>query len=279
MSLGILLLIIIGIALVILMTWNLVSLNQIKKHGKTDRDLNDPRYYELKYKQEFFIATVSLVGSVLVIFGYNSIQNVEKALTDDFKIKTENMSRRTDSIIKNFDTSVTRKINNTEISLQTISENSTHIFQKTDKGLKTTQETLTGYNRMLSSLSQQQSIVDNQIKMVQGRITDINSKNIVKQTFYMVDSLPYNTHIIDTARNEDNMFKTYYFKDMQTTLGDKLPKFTTPPFVLQFINNNRTLSAGIIKDVTTESFKFAQPTYSDDNRIIQFNILITEKIK
>ncbi|MCA6451673.1 MAG: hypothetical protein IM582_00735 [Chitinophagaceae bacterium] len=278
MDFGILLLTIIGVSLLILLIWNLASIRQLKNRSKTDRNLDDPRYYELKYKQEFFVATVSLVGTVLVIFGYNSLQNVEKALKDDFTIKNAMMSKRTDSIISYFDTAINKRISATDKSLQTISASSMHLLQKTTSQLQNTQNTLEGYKHNLEMLSSQQAVVDDKVKNVQGRITDINAKNILKQNFYLVDSLFFDTRIMYTVKSEESYYTKYYFKDMKTLNGDKLPQFKKPPFLITSVEDMPVGQTGTVKDVTTESFKFNLPSWREErSRIFRFSIFISEK--
>jgi hypothetical protein len=278
MSLGFLLLLIIGIALIILMIWNLISIKELKMQGKRDRRLDDPRYFELKYKQEFFIATVSLVATVLVIFGYNSLQNVEDALKKEFENKTEFLSERTDSIMQNFDDSLNSKISGTNLKLDTISTSSSELLSETSSQLLKAQRSISGYSQRLLELSFQQKEVDNQFKVVQNRINEVNSKNILKLTFYMVDSLLFDTRIMDTARNEEGYFMQYYFKDMRNIYGDKLPKFTKPPFIVTSVENTPMgLPTGTIKEITTESFKFNLSGWNETNRVYRFSILIFEK--
>ncbi len=279
MDLGILLLIIIGIAIAILMFWNLYSLKELKTQGRTDKRLDDPRYYELKYKQEFFIATVSLVATVLVIFGYNSLQNVENDLKEDFANKTASLAKRTDSVMQYFDTSLNRKISATDLDLKNISKSSSHLMSMTTSQLVNTRQALTGYNQQLSQLSAQQREVDNQFAIVRKRIQEVNERNILKQSFYIVDSLFFDTRVMDTAQNNNSYFVTYYFKDMRTIYGDKLPKFSKPPFVVTTVEDTPLgLGAGTIKDITTESFKFNLSSWSDErSRVFRFSILISEK--
>jgi hypothetical protein len=277
MDFGILLLFIIGVSLIILLIWNLVSIRQLKMQGKTDKNLNDPRYFELKYKQEFFIATVSLIGTVLVVFGYNSLQNVEKALKDDFSKKTTEISKRTDSII-NYDTSINNRFAITENNLKVISSTSISLLQKTTSQLKNTQQSIEGYKNAVGALNIQQVEADKKVKNVQFRIEDINSKNILKQNFYLVDSLFFDTRVVDTAKSDESYYKTYYFKDMMTIYGDKLPEFKKPPFLIATVEDVPNGQNGSIKEVTNNSFKFSLSSWREDrSRIFRFSILVSEK--
>ena len=278
MDFGILLLFIIGISLIILLIWNLVSNRQLKTQARTDKNLSDPRYYELKYKQEFFIATVSLIGTVIVVFGYNSLQNVEKALMDDFSKKTTKISVRTDSIINYYDTLINKRFIITENNLKSISNNSISLLQKTTLQVENTQQSLQEYKNALGNLNLQQLEADKKVKNVQYRIEDINSKSILKQNFYLVDSLIFDTKVWDTAKSEEYAYKTYFFKDMKTIYGDRLPDFKKPPFIIATVEDMPNGQSGSIKEITNKSFKFNLATWRDErSRVFQFSILVSEK--
>lgn len=278
MDFGTLLIFIIGVSLIILLIWNLISLGQLKVQGKTNKNLNDPRYFELKYKQEFFIATVSLIGTVLVVFGYNSLQNVENALMDDFSKKTTKISERTDSIINIYDTLIKKRFEITENNLNKVSNTSLSLLSKTASQLTNTQQSLKDYKNALNTLNYQQTTAEKNVKHVQSRIEDINSKNILKQNFYLVDSLFYDTKVWDSAKNEESVYKTYYFKDMKTIYGDKLPEFKRPPFLIVTVENVPNGQTGSVKEITNKSFKFSLSTWREENsRVFRFSILVSEK--
>lgn len=286
MSLGYQLITIIGIALVVLMIWNLISLKELKEKSIIDRSLSDPRYYELKYKQEFFVATVSLVATVLVIFGYNSLQNVERALKDDFVQKTKLASVRTDSIFNFFDSSINSRISSTEKHLEEISSTSSVLMKGTETKLKEAQETVGNYTLKLNILSKKQRDLekrnlesDQLLNGYSKRIEDLNSKNILKQNFYIVDGLTYDTRVYDTLKNQESAYKVYYFKNMYTTVGDRLPIFRVPPYLVCTIENSINGATGNVKEITTESFKFTYSSWSDTNRITKFSIFVSDKIK
>ncbi len=292
MSPGISILIIIGISLLVLMGWNLISLKRLRDTTHTIKELNDPRYYELKYKQEFFIAVVSVIGTALVVFGYNSIHSVEKALSDEFNKKTEAtnakmdiVSGRSDSLIKSFDSALNVRLSITNNKLSSIENNSASLATVTEKKLRQTQLLVNNYNNSLESLKTQQSEIekrntlsDQQIKDIINRIKELNNKNILKQNYYLVDSLYFDIDKYFMANTDELQYATYYFKDMHTTLGDKLPKFTKPPFIT--FSTDGGGSSAKFKDITPESFKFKFESYMDGTpRMVRFSILISELVK
>jgi hypothetical protein len=57
------------LALVIFSIWNLIiSRRLIKSKSSTNTPLDDSKYYELKYKQEFLVAAFSLIAGIAVFF-------------------------------------------------------------------------------------------------------------------------------------------------------------------------------------------------------------------
>tara|TARA_R110002049_G_scaffold307720_2_gene509186 strand:- start:4424 stop:4921 length:498 start_codon:yes stop_codon:yes gene_type:complete len=80
------LLIVIAIAVLVFTIWNIISLYQLKNQSKK-KILNDPRYYELKYKFEFIVAVFSIIVAIAGLLGYNSLDNakqeIKKELTED----------------------------------------------------------------------------------------------------------------------------------------------------------------------------------------------------
>lgn len=289
MSPGISILIVIGISLLVLLGWNILSLRRLYKSSHTIKELNDSRYYELKYKQEFIIAIVSVIGTILVVFGYNSIHSVEKALSDEFNSKTEAtnakmniVSNRSDSLIRSFDSALNIRLSRTNNKLASIEINSASLATETEKNLKKVQSSVNSYNNSLESLKDQQYEIENRnitsdqkMKEIINRITELNNKNILKQNYYLVDSLYFDIDKYFMAGSDELQYATYYFKDMHTTLGDKLPHFSKPPFII--LSTDGGGSSSKFKNITTDSFKFKFESYMDGTpRMVRFSILISE---
>jgi len=88
--------ILVGVSLLVFSIWNLISLKRLSKNStKKDKQLNDSKYYELKYKSEFIIAVFSIVATVAGILGYNSITSAKNEIKADLLAKTKSI----DSII------------------------------------------------------------------------------------------------------------------------------------------------------------------------------------
>lgn len=292
MSLGIIILILIGISLLIFQIWNITTLKKFKSTRGFQKELNDPRYYELKYKQEYFVAVVSFVGTALVILGYANIDSIKNSLSKEFTEKADStsqkmiqLSQRIDAVSYSFDSTLTAKTKQTESLFKVYESNSKSVSKKLLENFSSTQNSLSEYIDQLNLLSRSQNEIANtnkiseqQVKDLVKKIDDLNSRNIIKQNYYIVDSLYFNIAIYDTAQSDDALYTKYFFKDLKTTVGDRLPKFENPPFVVYLTEHGAF--DGKFKEITNESFKFTVGTYTEGGgKIIRFSVLILERLK
>jgi predicted phage tail protein len=268
------------------MIWNLITLQRYKKESKRVPELNDAKYYELKYKYEFVVAVISVIVTAVAVVGYNSIQSVEAALKNDFTEKVDSTNKNierskieTDLLRKSFEDSLKQNLLNTKDELSSVNKNSNAVNQK----MKETESSLQHYNTLLGALAQKQLEIeirnrnsDTMLNIVANKIEEINSKNILKQNFYIVDSLYYSLSVMETAKTDTDSFVKYYFKDLTTTIGDKLPKFKSPPFIIVTSPNS---SGATVREVTSDYFSLAFFEYlnPDKQNRITFNILVSEK--
>ena len=83
-------LIVLVIILIILSGWNLKSLWDLKKFNRSKIELNDDKYYELKYKNEFITTIAIVVIGVGGFFGYK--------MSDEINKRADNLKTRLDSL-------------------------------------------------------------------------------------------------------------------------------------------------------------------------------------
>ena len=69
-------LIALAVVLIILSALNLGTLRQLSKFNKSKQEIKDDKYYELKYRIEFILASAVLVIAVGGYFGYNFTENI-----------------------------------------------------------------------------------------------------------------------------------------------------------------------------------------------------------
>lgn len=263
MNFSIIILVLLVVAFSASTVWNSISLRSLtKRPHRSDSQLNDSKYFELKYKQEFLVAIVSFITAVAVFLGYNTMDNIRselrKEIADSLRTKYVELSAISDSI-KDLSTNLSEMQNS-------LSANSTIAFQNQLKQ----QELM----RVLSSSQSQANAFKN-------RMDELNKKNILKQEIYLVAGLEFDVAKGYLNENPDSATNAtrYYFKDLRTVLGEPLPAFKEAPVIVATTNAGATIS---ISEVTTTSFLLWSGAFSfpdDEPRKsykIKVNLLISE---
>jgi len=231
--------------------WNIINFRTLLKRPLKNDDLNDKKYWELKYKQEYMVTVFAVVIGIITWLGYHSISEIKK------EIKTELMSQL-DSTKKDLDRIENRQ--KTVDNRLSYSDSIVSVAQNAILGLANREKYLNG------SLSLRSSDLDK----LKDRISEINSKNIIQQGIYIVDNLEY-------TFNEYWEYKKYYFKDLISNTGQRLPRFKNPPFILPVSNEGFTFS---IQEVNTDSFELIPSNSSsqkaNDAKKLKATLFITE---
>lgn len=236
----------VGIALIVIGIWNLISLNRLKQNSnKTNEQLNDAKYFELKYKSEFIVAVFSIIVAVVGLLGYNSINQVKKELKDYLILKSDMI----DSTL----TKSERKLEMNNQSLKEIESKQKIIIET----LPENEITLQKQNK--------------QIETIHNLINELNSKNKIKQEFYLVKSLKIKP-------NDEGRFTTeILFSELKTTNYDRLPEFKNKPFLLPIPESTATFD---IYDVSLDRFKVSVSTstnYDDkEHGYFLFSLMIID---
>ena len=237
--------------------WNLFSLSNLRKYQSTQQTLNDPKYYEIKAKQDFMIAVFTVFAATATFIGINSIKSIEENIKGDLDFKLKGYQEKMETlsgVLKTTDSTVQTyplKFNNYDKLLQYLENKQNQIKQST-------------------------SVSGEQAKSILKRIQELNNKNILKQETYVVQDVVY-----DESKVDSNSFQTFYFKDLRTILGDKLPKFEKHPFIMVVSNEGASIQ---IINVTKESFQLGIPSYlslgpskSENKKYIgRFYLLVSE---
>ena len=217
------------LALVIFTIWNLISTKRLSKGiSSSTPKIDDSKYFELKYRQDFLVAAFSLVAGIAAFLGYNSKESIEKNLTTEIETKLKEPKVRIDSLSNSVSlidsefNSIRRKADDYTARLQVAEVAQDAINAKSKR-----------YNSEMGELL--------------SRINELNKKNILKQDIYVIDGIYYD------SRNGANLngWKKYYFKDLKTILGDKLPSFKKAPFLLPVSRQGAIVN---IDSITRESF-------------------------
>lgn len=233
--------IIIGIAILVMNIWNATTLRKLSKNSaKVDSQLNDSKYYELKYKSEFTIAVFTVITAVAGLLGYKTLEDAETSIKADLLVKNN-------SIDSTFNYTENRILNQ-------------------DTKLIDIEERQNKINAVISSEDLKIVSQAKKLNVIQNTLKELNENNKIKQSFYLVESL-------EIPKDE----VVFYFKDLETNLGDKLPKFRKLPFIVPIA----TVSSINVYNVTLESFTVSISSYlmlenSNEPDVFEFGIMVIE---
>jgi DNA-dependent RNA polymerase auxiliary subunit epsilon len=235
------LLIVLVIALIGFSVWNLFSLKDLKKYNRSKQEIKDDRYYELKYKIEYVTIIAIVVFSVGAFFGYKWFEEIKKDAS-------ENLKEKTDSLYSEIE------------SLRT--------------SIKPLRDSVTGYKNIVNKLNLDQKDVGNNIQYsreelsnLKSEIKTISNKSIVKQDFYIVDNLKFSV-------SDANFKARFYYKDLTTIIGDKLPLFNKAPFLVAVPENPAILT---ILQIEKDYFDIESGSSSGPVDSAKFGIMISQK--
>jgi hypothetical protein len=202
--------------LICLIVWNGLNYRTLKKLSlQKDKELNDAKYWELKYKYEFLIAVVALITATAGFLGYNSLHSIETAVKADFNKKVD---------------SVKSTLQNTYIDVNSRLIAAKDSVQQVNRKVEASQIKLLKSSEVLDMLSKRQL----ELKQIGGKskqalndlsaqIDSINSKNKEKREFYLVTNVPL-LGLLDP--------QIIKFSQLKTNTGDRLPNFKKAPFVI-----------------------------------------------
>ncbi|NTW31785.1 MAG: hypothetical protein HGB12_04040 [Bacteroidetes bacterium] len=231
--------------LLIFAGWNFFSTNRLIKNIKSNikEENNDSRYFELKYRIEFIVAIFSVIIVVIGFLGYNTFENAKKEIH-------KSIIDKNDSLFK--------ILSKNEIKLG-----------KFDSGIVKLEGKNAKIDSGLLKYDSKAKSLNNSMLNLKNLIEVINSKNILKQNYYIVNSLSINLY---------NNIKKIYFNDLITDMGDKLPIFTSPPIILPIPEINWQVQVNSIKKDYFEVLPgYEIGDYEPKDSIVKFSVLIIQK--
>lgn len=238
------LLVVITATIVIYFIWNFIS-SKANPHRINNDDI---RYYELKSKNEFLVASVSLLLIVFAFFGLSTKNEIKADLENEIKKDLSVSQKVADSTRKAF-----------EAYKSTI-----------DKDLITYKEVISSSIQKLEEIKKQTEQVSNstlrskkQFDNVQQTVDRISKLNILKREFYIVDNQFINHNVAVSGKP-----RRIYFDTLKTQNGDNLPTFQYEPLIL--ISN---IDGGFIKiNKTTKDYVdvIVETMTEEDQNIPQF---------
>jgi hypothetical protein len=210
--------------------WNLVTLDSIKKMSIANaNNIQDAKYYELKFNIQFLLAIFTIIITVFSTIGYTSLTVAKEEIKRD--------------LIRAADSAKLR-------------------IERIEPQLSEAENTIVKYKALVT-----------QLNFLQNNIKDINSKNILKQSYYIVSTIKF------TVSGPEE-YRKINFKDLKTNLGDRLPEFTTPPIIIPAPDE---VIPVMIFDISNTSFSVAPygvqlgERNPFDGKPIIFSILVLEK--
>lgn len=233
----ILLLIIFG--LIALFIWNGFNFRSLKKLASADnKQLNDPKYWELKYKFEFIIAIVGIITAVAGLLGYNSLKSIEDSVKQDFNSKVDSIKNELELTYKEVD----QKLKHAHDSVRQLS-GSVKLFQSS---IHQNSKELNILNSQQNQLQKLGVKSQRDLRNVSDQIDTINKNNKVRKEFYLVSNFP-----IKLIKNSFDPV-TIKFSELKTSNGDRLPVFHRPPIVISGFNKSTRFD---IYSVSENDFK------------------------
>ncbi len=239
----IVLIVIIGIALLIVGIMNLLSLKKLRRFSsKKKSQLNDAKYYELKYKTDFLIALFTIIVTVAGFLGYETIESAKKEIKNEFFVETSTI----DSLLL-----ITKR--------KVLAQDS--ILAKIELKQEIINKLIPKNERILTDQNYR-------IKKLQEVIDKLNNTNKQKRNFYLISNL---------KTDPDGKDKTFRFSDIMTTQGDRLPIFSSPPSIIAIPTSSIDLD---IYDIGINDFKVGVAGWTEWDKEIEppfiFSLMIIE---
>jgi hypothetical protein len=192
-------LIVIGIAALVYNVWNTIVLKNFFKTSFRREQINDQKYWELKYKIQSLVTIFVIIVGIGGYLGISTVDDLKKSISKELKPQLDSATVMVASL----------------------------------------KDTLNTYKDVMQNLKSNSEQVSSSLKMSKGSleiltktINEINRKNKIQSAVYVVNDIPVNTELSAVDKQA-----TFYFADFATASGDKLPIFTKPPNVIVVSNN------------------------------------------
>jgi hypothetical protein len=236
------------IVVIIFNFWNAINLYFLKKRPLENNELNDAKYWELKFKIQFLVAAVSAIIAIVSFLGYNTVENIRDGISKEINLKldsTKASMTRLDIKQKEIDD----KVNNT------------------DEQISKYQDIILGLSNKQATVKESLQLSSSNLNELKERISEINSKNILQQNIYIVDTIQF-----DISKLTGDQSKVFKYADLVTISGDKIPPLKNPPYILPISNQDCEFH---INQVTNTSFKITLWSYPGDLKIAKVTLFIT----
>lgn len=200
-------LVIIGFSVLIFSIWNHLLLKRHLKNFLNNyrhtSSLTDEKYFELKSKQEYIIATSTIIFAVISFIGFSSIKELKSQLHTQIE-----------SEIKRIDT------------LKTSADSTSTTFVNLNIKGKTLQDSFRSALEL--------------VEVIKKRVSSISSKDVIRQNIFIIDPFVIDQFPLLT-NNKDKGYRLIKFNNLKTISGQALPKFSNAPSVICFSSTNSSV--------------------------------------
>jgi Ca2+/Na+ antiporter len=226
--------------LICLFVWNSLNFKTLKKLStQKDKELNDAKYWELKYKYEFLIAIVALITAAAGFLGYNSLQSIEIAVKGDFNKKVDSVRLA----LNKTSTDINAKLLSAKDSVQNLNGR----VRNSQSQLKTNAEALSKLIKQQLELKVSGYQSKKSLSDLSNQLDSINGKNKIKREFYLIPNIEFKGELA-----VNNKYAKLKFSELRTITGDRLPVFKRPPIILSALVNTTEFK---IMSIDNESFE------------------------
>jgi hypothetical protein len=230
------------------------SLRKLRNQHNTTTPISDDRYYELKYKLQFITSVGIIIIGVCGFLGYDKFENFVK----DFDKKTDSLNIK----LGEYDTKISLMDSNIVKYDNKIAAYS-NILDKLDLSKIKFSKAMVTSNKELLNLK--------------DTIDVIKKRNILDKSFYVIDNLKVKNG--SYLKNKDESQK-FYFKNMYTIIGDKVPEFDKSPVIFVIPQSTANISIiSVTKDYVEVSFSTYMGTQGkEEPETFAFGLLISRKL-
>lgn len=192
--------------------WQLITLKTLQKKSTWKENLNDAKYYELKYHVQMLTSIFPIILFILGLVGYKELKSLPDTIHDEVSL------------------SIKPEIDNLSKELEILKKKHEDLISSYNNLASKEQNVRSG----LSNSSLSLDMLKGQLDDVQQQASVIGQKDIVKQNIYVVNNLEFRYKKMTEPEIYD--YVSYNFSNMITISGNRLPKFKKPPIILP-INN------------------------------------------
>ncbi len=233
----------IGVIVFVFSAWSFIILRrhirQFKNNYQHSSSLTDQKYFELKTRQEFIIASSTIIFALISFLGVSSYNDMKTELNVQ-------LQQQKDSI-----KILSKRAMDDYLGLQELGS--------------TYKDSVFNTLRLVGRL--------------QNKLKELASKDVLNQNIFIVDPLRMGDFPEDKNDKWGEGFRVVKFSTLTTISGQKLPVFKSPPSVVCFSSNLGVVSIREITadGFVVQPFSYRQTNPSDNGESVKFAAWISQR--